>query len=70
MFQEIKLYQIAKVSKRVGQVTQAALGFVLFSTTISLFMHLYHNVYEILCEVLVYELLNMMHTVVILAGLI
>ena len=70
MFQEIKLYQIAKVSERVGQVTQAVLGFVLFSTTISLFMHFCHNVYEILCEVLVYELLNMMHTVVILAGLI
>ena len=41
-FKEIMLYQIVKIRKRAGQVTQAVSGFVLGSTTISEFMHLYH----------------------------
>ena len=66
-FEEIMLYQIAKIRKRVGQVTQAVSGFVLGSTTISEFMHLYHASHA-LCKVLVDELLNVMDTIVILAG--
>ena len=69
-FNEIVLYQIANISKRLGQVTQAVSGFVLGSTTISELRQPYHLASQVFCKVLVDELLNVMDAVVILARVI